>query len=77
MTYMTLARVDESILLEAANHPLGLLNEVGYHILVVLDIPALFEDLEHAIERSAHCTFAVLRVKMDGLVAKWHYNLAP
>ncbi len=77
MTYMTLARVDESILLEAANHPLGLLNEAGYHILVVLDIPALFEDLEHAIERSAHCTFAVLRVKMDRLVAKWHYNLAP
>ncbi len=70
MTYMTLARVDESILLEAANHPLGLLNEAGYHILVVLDIPALFEDLEHAVEYSAHCTFAVLRVEINNLVAE-------
>ena len=70
MTYMTLARVDESILLEAANHPLGLLNEAGYHILVVLDIPALFEDLEHAVECSAHCTFAVLRVEINNLVAE-------
>ena len=71
MTYMTtLARVDESILLEAVNHHLGLLDEVGYHLLVVLDVLTLFKDRKHSIECSAHCTFAVLLVEIDGLVAE-------
>ncbi len=39
-------------------------------LLVVLNILVLFEDLEHAIESLAHCTFAVLRVEIDGLVAE-------
>ena len=39
-------------------------------LLVILNILVLFEDLEHAIESSAHCTFAVLRVEIDGLVAE-------
>ena len=37
---------------------------------VVLNILVLFEDLEHAIESLAHCTFAVLRIEIDGLVAE-------
>ena len=69
-SHITLAGVDVSVLLEAANHLLSLLNEVGYHLLVVLDALAFSEDLEHAIERSAHCTFAVLWVEIDGLVAE-------
>ena len=69
-SHITLAGVDISVLLEAANHLLGLLDEGGYHLLVVIDVLALHEDLEHAIERSAHCTFAVLRVEIDGLVAE-------
>ena len=69
-SHITLAGVDVSVLLEAANHHLRLLDEVGYHLLVVLDVLALSEDLEHSIECSAHCTFAVLRVEIDGLVAK-------
>ena len=69
-SHITLAGVDISVLLEAANHLLGLLNEVGYHLLVVLDILAFFEDWEHTIECSAHCTFAVLRGEIDGLVAE-------
>ena len=39
-------------------------------LLVVLNILVLFEDLEHAIESLAHCTFAVLRVDIDGLIAE-------
>ena len=39
-------------------------------LLVVLNILVLFEDLEHTIESFAHCTFAVLRVEIDGLVAE-------
>ena len=39
-------------------------------LLVVLNILVLSEDLEHTIECSAHCTFAVLRVEIDGLVAE-------
>ena len=69
-SYVTLAGVDVAVLLESAYQLLGLLNEVGYHLLVVLDVLTLSEDLEHAIERSAHCTFAVLRVEIDGLVAE-------
>ena len=69
-SYVTLAGLDISVLLESAYHLLSLLNEVGYHLLVVLDVLALSEDLEHAIERSAHCTFAVLRVEIDGLVTE-------
>ena len=37
-------------------------------LFVVLNILVLFEDLEHAIESLAHCTFAVLRVEVDSLV---------
>ena len=69
-SYVTLAGVDVSVLLEAANHLLGLLDEVCYHLLVVLDVLALSEDLEHSIERSVHSTFVVLRVEIDGLVAE-------
>ena len=39
-------------------------------LLVVLNILVLSEDLEHTIECSTHCTFAVLRVEIDGLVAE-------
>ena len=39
-------------------------------LLVVLNILVLSEDLEHTIECSAHCTFAVLRVEIDGFVAE-------
>ena len=69
-SYVTLAGVDISVLLESAYQLLSLLNEVGYHLLVVLDVLAFFEDREHSIECSAHCTFAVLRVEIDGLVAE-------
>ena len=73
-SHITLAGVDISVLLEAANHHLRLLDEVGYHLLVVLDVLALSEDLEHAIERSTHCTFAILWVETDGLVAELLLN---
>ena len=43
-------------------------------LLVVLNILVLFEDLEHAIESLAHCSFAVLRVEIDGLVAELLLN---
>ena len=46
-SHITLAGVDVSVLLEAANHLLGLLDEVGYHLLVVLVVLAFFEDREH------------------------------
>ena len=69
-SHIPLAGVDVSVLLEAANHLLGLLDEVGYHLLVVLDILALSEDMEHAIESLAPCTFAVLRGEIEGLVAE-------
>ena len=39
-------------------------------LLVVLNILVRFEDLEHTIESFAHCTLAVLRVEIDGLVAE-------
>ena len=68
-SYVTLAGVDISVLLQSVYQLLSLLNEVGYHLLVVLDVLALSEDLEHAIERSAHCAYAVLRVEIDGLVS--------
>ena len=54
---------------------MGLLDEVGYHLLVALAVFALSENLEHTIERSGPCTFAVLRVEIDGLVAERHCNL--
>ena len=73
-SHITLAGVDVSVLLESANLLLGLLDEVGYYLLVVLDVLALSEDLEHAIERSAHCTFAVLQVEIDGLVTELLLN---
>ena len=67
-SYVTLAGVDISVLLESAYQLLSLLNEIGYHLLVVLEVLALSEDFEYAIERSAHCTFAILRVEVDSLV---------
>ena len=69
-SYVALAGVDISVLLESAYQRLSLLDEVGYHLLVVLDVLALFENWEHSIECSAHCTFTVLRVEIDGLVAE-------
>ena len=69
-SYVTLAGVDIAVLLESAYQLLSLLDEVGYHLLVVLDAIAFFKDREQSIECSAHCTFAVLRVEIDGLVAE-------
>ena len=69
-SHVTLASVDIFALLESAYQLLSLLNEVGYHLLVVLDVLAFFENWEHSIECSAHCTFTVLRIEIDGLVAE-------
>ena len=73
-SHITLAGVDVSVLLESENLLLGLLDEVGYYLLVVLDVLAFFEDRKHSIECSAHYTFAVLRVEIDDLVAKLLLN---
>ena len=69
-SHVTLAGVDISVLLESAYQLLSLLDKVGYHLLVVLDVLAFFKDRKHSIERSVHCTFVVLRVEIDGLVAE-------
>ena len=40
-SHITLASVEVSVLLEAVNHFLGLLDEVGYYFLVIFDVIAL------------------------------------
>jgi hypothetical protein len=69
-SHVTLASVDIFALLESAYQLLSLLDKVVYHLLVVLDVLAFFENWEHSIECSAHCTFTILRVEIDGLVAE-------